>query len=92
MHEHRNAPLPPGVGEGNTTAFDHQRRLVQEVAICAPAEGDDVRELAARLYLSEAQIEAAAAVLESVGLVERRDVRLFATPALVTIEHLWPLG
>ncbi|WP_028061292.1 hypothetical protein [Candidatus Solirubrobacter pratensis] len=92
MHLHRIAGRPDGVARPGTAEFDHQRRLLLELAVDPPVGGESVAELASTLDLAAAQVEAAAAGLERAGLLVRRAGRLFAAPAVLAVEALWPLG
>jgi DNA-binding MarR family transcriptional regulator len=92
MHEHRTVAPPAGVARPGSTEFEHQRRLLLELAVDPPPLGDGVAELADTLDVGPAQIEAAAAGLERAGLLERRGGRLFASPTTRAIELLWPFA
>jgi hypothetical protein len=92
MHLHRSAGRPEGVARPGTAEFDHQRRLLLELAIDPPTGGDGVSELASTLELTAAEVELAAAGLERAGLLVRRAGRLFAAPTVLAVEALWPLG
>jgi hypothetical protein len=70
----------------------HQRRLLLELAVAPPADGDDPADLAHALEFPRAAVEAAADVLVAAGLAERRGGRLFASPATLALEALWPIG
>jgi hypothetical protein len=92
MHLHRSAGRPEGVARPGTAEFDHQRRLLLELAVDPPEGGESVPELATTLGLEDAEVEAAAAGLERAGLLIRRAGRLLAAPAVLAVEALWPLG
>jgi hypothetical protein len=92
MHPHRTADPPAVVAPRDTRAFEHQRRLLLELAVNAPRDGDSPAELAARLDLTRPQLDAASVVLARLGLVRRRRGRLRACPVLLAVEHYWPLG
>jgi hypothetical protein len=92
MHAHRSAGPPAGVARPGSPEFEHQRRLVLELAVDPPPGGQTVPELAAVLELTLPQIEAAAAGLQRAGLVERRADRLHATPPVLALDVLWPLA
>ena len=92
MQDHRTEPWPDGVARPGTPAHEHQRRLVLELAIEPPGGGEHPDELARVLGLPPAALETAAAALIAVGLVERRDGRLFPSRATRALEALWPLG
>jgi hypothetical protein len=92
MHAHRTAGLPAGVARPGTPEFEPQRRLLLELAVDSPANGDSIGDLSAILEVPPAALEAAAAVLERLGLCERRGERLYATTALRAVEALWPLA
>jgi hypothetical protein len=92
MHQHRSAGRPGEVAPPGTVEHEHQRRLLLELAVDPPERGDAIAELARTLGLAVEQVEAAAAALERAGLAERREGRLFATPAVAAVERLWPFG
>jgi hypothetical protein len=92
MHAHRSAGPPAGVARPGSPEFEHQRRLLLELAVDPPPGGSAVTALAAELELTAGEIEAAAAGLEHAGLAERRGGRLRATPPVLAVEALWPLG
>ena len=92
MHPHRSAGPPAGVARPGTPPFEHQRRLLLELAVTPPPHGDGVAELADALALAPAQVEAAAGGLERAGLLVRRGGRLFASPATLAVEALWPFA
>jgi hypothetical protein len=88
MQDHRTV----GVACRTSPQFEHQRRLVLELAVGPPPDGDLPADLARSLGLSVAQVEAAADALAAAGLAERRGGRLFASPATRALEELWPLA
>ncbi len=92
MHAHRSAGPPAGVAHPGTAQFEHQRRLLLELAVDPPPRGSAVVALAAELELTAGEVEAAAAGLERAGVAERRGDRLRATPPVLAVEALWPLG
>ena len=92
MHLHRSAGWPAGVARPGTPEFDHQRRLLLELAVDPPELGDAVAELASTLELTAGEVEAAAAALERAGLLVRRGGRLYAAPVVLAVEALWPFG
>jgi hypothetical protein len=92
MHEDRIAGPPAGVARPGSPEFEPQRRLLLELAVDPPADGDEVADLAAVLDLSPRELESAASALERLGLCERRNGRLRATVALRAVEALWPLA
>jgi hypothetical protein len=92
MHAHRSAAPSAGVARPGSPAFEHQRRLLLELAVDPPPDGDAVAALASALELAPDQVEAAAAGLERAGLAERRGGRLFATPAVLAVDALWPFA
>lgn len=92
MHRHRSEGGPAGLARPGTRAHEHQRRVILELAIEPPAAGERPEDLARVLALSPAAVEAAAAALIAAGLAERRDGRLFPSPATRALEALWPLG
>jgi hypothetical protein len=92
MHAHRSAGPLAGVARPGSPAFEHQRRLLLELAVDPPLDGDGVAALASVLELAPEEVEAAAAELERAGVAERRDGRLFATSPVLAVEKLWPFG
>ena len=92
MHQHRSAGRPAGVARPGTPEHQHQRRLLLELAVDPPERGDAIPDLAPALGFSVEEVAAAAAVLEQAGLAERREGRLYATPAVLAVETLWPFG
>ena len=92
MHPERSADSPAGVARPGTPEFEHQRRVLLELAVDPPPEGMTVTALTAELELTIAQAEQAAVGLERAGLVERREDRLSPTPPLRAVEVLWPIG
>jgi hypothetical protein len=92
MHAHRSAGPPPGVAPPGSLEFEHQRRILLELAVDPPAAGSPVAALAAELELTAAEVEAAATGLERAGVAERRRGRLRATRPVRAVEALWPLG
>ncbi len=92
MHAHRSAGPPAGVARPGSAEFEHQRRVLLELAVDPPPSGSAVAALAAELGLTAGEVEAAAAGLVSAGLAERRADRLRATPPVLAVEALWPLG
>jgi hypothetical protein len=92
MHAHRTAGPPAGVARPGSPEFEPQRRLLLELAVAPPRGGEAPAELARALELPVCAVQAAARVLERVGLCERRGGRLCASVALRAVEALWPLG
>jgi hypothetical protein len=92
MHLHRTAGPPEGVARPGTPEFDHQRRLLLELAVDPPEHGDSAAELASTLELTAGELETAAAELERAGLLVRRAGRLYAAPVVLAVEALWPFG
>jgi hypothetical protein len=91
MHPDRTAP-PSGVALPGTAAHDHQRRLLLELAVDPPVDGDRLPALADTLGLTLAEVQAAASGLELAGLARRRGGRLRPSAAVVAIEALWPFA
>ena len=92
MQDDPSAGWPAAVARPDTPRHEHQRRLVLELAVDPPAEGDHPSDLARTLGFSRAAIEAAADGLIAAGLAERRHGRLFASPATMALDALWPIG
>jgi hypothetical protein len=92
MQHHRIAPRPDAVARPGTPEFEHQRRLLLELAVAPPLEGDRLADLARVLELTRPALEAAAEALVRAGLAERRGARLFASTATRAVEALWPLA
>ena len=92
MHGHRSDLRPAGVAQPGSPAHEHQRRLILELAVEPPTDGDRVEDLARTLELSAVALKAAADALIAVGLAERRDGRLFPSPATRAMDALWPLA
>lgn len=91
MHHHRN-DRPAAVARPGTQAHENQRRLVLELTVEPPPDGDRPADLARALELSTDALEAAAEVLIAAGLAERRGGRLFASAATRALDVLWPLA
>jgi DNA-binding IclR family transcriptional regulator len=92
MHAHRSAGPPAGVARPGTPAFEPQRRLLLELAVDPPAGGESLAELSVALDLPLADLAPAAVALARLGLVERRNGRLYPTETLRAVEALWPLA
>jgi len=92
MQDHRNGHWPDHVARPGTPEHDHQRRLLLELAVAAPEAGDGPADLALALGYPRAAVEAAADALVAAGLAERRGGRLFASPATIALESLWPIA
>lgn len=71
-------------------AKDLQARLLLELVTDAPAQGDTIDELAARLSERREDIEAAVAELGSCGLLERHERSIRASAAARRFDELWP--
>ena len=84
MHDHRSGP--------GALEREQQRRLLLELAVEPPVDGDRPADLARALGFSLAEIEAAADALVAAGLAERRDGRLFASRATRALDALWPIA
>lgn len=91
MHDHRT-DWPAAVARPGTQAYEDQRRLVLELAVEPPVDGDRLSDLARTLQLSPQALEAAAAALVAAGLAERRHDRLFPTAVTRALDALWPLA
>lgn len=81
----------PRVAPQGTPEYAAQRRLLLELVVDPPTGGDHVADVAQRLDLSPEAIEAAAAVLQDVGLAWRIGRRLAASPSAIAFEALWRL-
>jgi hypothetical protein len=92
MQDDRSARWPANVARSDTPEHEHQRRLVLELAVDPPAEGDHPDDLAHTLGFTRAAIDAAADGLVAAGLAEWRDDRLFASAATTALDALWPIG
>jgi hypothetical protein len=92
MQDHRNDPWPAAVARAGTRAYEHQRRLVLELAVEPPDGGERPADLARTLGFSLPALEAAADALIAAGLAERRCGRLFPSHATRALEALWPLA
>ena len=92
MHGHRSDAWPAGVARPGTLAHEHQRRLILELAIEPPREGERPEDLARALELPPPAVTAAADALIAAGLAERRGGRLFPSAATRALEALWPLA
>ena len=87
MHRHRNgAPPEPG-----TLAFQAQREVLLEIVVTPPLFGDSVDYLARSLPVPPHAIAPAVASLQAIGLARRCGDVVFATPAALRFEHLWPV-
>jgi hypothetical protein len=92
MDAHRSAGPPAGVARPGSPEFEHQRRLLLELAGRPAAMRPDRSRLAAVLELTAPQIQAAAAGLERAGLVDCRADRLLVAPPVLAVEMLWPFA
>jgi hypothetical protein len=92
MRDHRTERRAAHVADPGTPEHLHQRRLLLELAVAPPAEGDDPRDLARALGVPRAAVEAAGDALVAAGLAERRAGRLFASPATIALDALWPIA
>jgi len=92
MHGHRSDLWSAGVAPPGHPAHEHQRRLILELAVEPPPDGDRVEDLAQTLDLTPVALKAAADALIAVGLCERRDGRLFPSAATRAMDALWPLA
>lgn len=92
MHDHRTGRWPAHVAPWGSVEYEHQRRLLLELAVSPPPGGDDADALALALGVSRAALDAAADALIAAGLAERADGRLFASPATIALEALWPIA
>ena len=91
-------PPPPrphrrlaAIARPGTAAFDDQRRLLLELLVDPPREGDAIADLAAALDRPAGPIAAAAAALSAAGLAQRDGDRVRATPTALAFEALWPV-
>jgi len=89
MQDHRIA-WPADVAAPGTPAYQHQRELLLELVVDAPAAGEPVAVLARRLGRSRTTVAQAAAALARSGLVATGPSGLRATPAALAFEALWP--
>lgn len=92
MQEHRSEDWPEHIARFGTVEHLHQRRLLLELAVAPPPEGDDPGDLALALGFSRAAVDAAADALVAAGLAERRGGRLFASAPTMALEALWPIA
>jgi hypothetical protein len=92
MQDDPSASRPAAVARSDTPQYEHQRRLVLELAVDPPAEGDHPSDLARTLGFPRAAIDAAADGLIAAGLAVRRGDRLFASGATKALDALWPIG
>jgi hypothetical protein len=91
-------PFPPhpdrrlaAIARPGTAAFDDQRRLLLELLVDPPGEGDAIADLAVVLDRPAGPIAAAATALAAAGLAERIGERVRATPTALAFEALWPV-
>lgn len=92
MHDHRSAPWPDGIAPYDADLHEHQRILILELAVGAPADGDHMADLARALELAPSALDAAAEGLVAAGLAELHGDRLYATTATRALDVLWPLA
>lgn len=92
MQDHGSDRWPAFIARPETPEYEHQRRLLLELAAAPPAEGDRPSDLAGALGFPLEAIEAAADALIAAGLAQRRLGRLFPSAATVGIDALWPLA
>jgi hypothetical protein len=82
---------PAALAPPRTSAFDDQRRLLLELLVDPPPDGDAIADLAAALDRPAGSIAAAAAALAGAGLADCERDRVRATPAALAFEALWPV-
>ena len=92
MQDHRSDRWPAFVAHPGTPQFEHQRRLLLELAVEPPVDGDRPADLALTLGFGPEAIEAAADALIAAGLALRRGGRLFPSAATVAFDALWPIA
>jgi len=92
MQDHRSDRWPPFVAKPGTPEFEHQRRLLLELAVEPPLDGDRPADLVRALEFTPEAIEAAAEALIGAGLALRRGERLFASAATLALDALWPIA
>jgi hypothetical protein len=92
MQDHRSDRWPPLVAHPGTPEFEHQRRLLLELAVEPPVEGDRPADLARSLEFDPEAIDAAADVLIAAGLALRRGGRLFPSVPTLALDALWPIA
>lgn len=89
MHHQPN----PGRPEGGPPGPDEvERRLLLELVVDPPPEGDRLSDLAARLDASPRAMTAAASALEEVGLAVLDDDVVHASRAARRFDALWPIS
>lgn len=88
---HRPDDWPAGIAPPGTAAFDDQRLLLLELLVDPPHDGDALPALAGALGRPERAVRAAATALASVGLADRRGVRVRATATALAFDALWPV-
>ena len=79
------------IASPGTAAFDDQRRLLLELLVDPPPDGDAMADLALVLDRPAAAVAAAADALARAGLAARAGDRVRATPAALAFEALWPV-
>jgi len=92
MQDHGSDRWPPFVARPGTPEFEHQRRLLLELAAAPPAEGERPADLADALGFPVEAIESAADALIAAGLAERHVGRLFPSAATEALDALWPVA
>jgi hypothetical protein len=92
MQDHRSDRWPRFVAEPGTPEFEHQRRLLLELAVDPPVDGDRPTDLARVLEFPPEAIESAADALIGAGLALRRGERLFPSAATLALDALWPIA
>ena len=87
MHEQRTGgPAPPAPA---TRAHDVQRKVLLELVLAPPPYTDDVAELAARIGVPAADVDAALAALVAAGLAGRDERLAWASTAARYCEALY---
>jgi DNA-binding IclR family transcriptional regulator len=87
MHEQRTGgPVPPAPA---TRAHDVQRKVLLELVLAPPPHTDDVAELAARIGVPAADVDAALAALVAAGLAGRDERLAWASTAARYCEALY---
>jgi hypothetical protein len=92
MQDHRSDRWPARVAHPGTPEFEHQRRLLLELAVEPPVDGDRPADLARTLGLAPEALDAAADALVAAGLALRRGGRLFPSPVTMALDALWPIA
>jgi hypothetical protein len=92
MQDHGSDRWPAFIARPGTPEYEHQRRLLLELAAAPPAEGDRPSDLADVLGFPVQAIEAAADALIAAGLAQRHVGRLFPSEATMALDALWPVA